>query len=595
MKRWFSIIICFNLIFIYSCKENITQTKPVFKEEGGSESDAYLRSIKCSVDGEDIALATPFSASCYSYSVTVPYKAGNIKLMASANVDEATVSIDSADVTLDKIGGSCKTVVINCISKNKKAKQTYIVQVERSVASKEKRASSLALYYDGGKSLPLNEAFYSGKTEYSADVPEEYTGDVEVKLSPYSAYAKANNKKVTMSGNEAVLEAEIQAEDESVVPQKYTVNLKKVKFFDNAEAENLSILSIGYKERKARFKSESNAFVLYVPLQDEKNSIQNGLKIQSYGISEISELDTSDIFPKVEGKEKTYIVNIKGKGGKNRNYKLLLVRGEEVAEEDVNLNLEKIEFVSDEDITPINCEKDKTDVYIKNVHVSVKDVQVVATPKDKTIAVSVSPQGKVNITVGEKKTFSIVLRAKGSEKRYTVIVEKSLEGMVRVMGSEVRVPPKDLPYLHENQKKVSFFTGAFNEDNVVMYPYEIGMYEVTYELWYRVREWAEKNGYRFANKGCQGENVGQLIDNNKRFTLEGVSPSAKKHNPVTAINRRDAMVWCNAYSEMHDFEPVYKYDGKVLKDATWNRQVKVETTNNQYLLYEYYYADIVVR
>ncbi len=596
MKKLFLLILCFHSIFIFSCKKNLAEGKALFKEGMGSEGDAYLKGIQCKVDGEIFPLAMPFNATTYSYNVMVPYKAESVKLEAVASGEGAEVSIDNAEVQLDKTGGSCKAVVITCTSKNKEAKRVYIVQVERSLASKERRASSLVLFYDNGKFLPLNEAFYSGKTEYSADLPEEYMGDVELRVFPYSTYAKVEKGKVTMTANEAVIEGKVQAEDASVPAQSYKVTLKKVKFFSNSEADNLSILSIEYNGKQADFKSVDNAFVLYVPVKDEKDAIKNALKIKSYGLATIEELDESDSFPKIQAQKKTYIINIQGKAGKNRNYKLVLMRTDEKGEENVDLSLEKIEFVSSEVILPIDCVKDKSDVYTKNIHANIREIQVVATPKDKTVAVAVSPHGKVEIDVGDRKTFLILLKDKsGTEKKYTVVVEKKLEGMVRVLGSEMRIPPKDLPYLDANQQKASFFAGAFTVDNVVMYPYEIGMYEVNYELWYNVRLWAEKNGYRFANKGCQGENVGQLTDNNKRYTLEGVRPSEKKHTPVTAINWRDAIVWCNAYSEMHDLEPVYKYDGKVFKDATWNRQVKVETTNNQYLLYEYYYADIVVR
>lgn len=168
--------------------------------------------------------------------------------------------------------------------------------------------------------------------------------------------------------------------------------------------------------------------------------------------------------------------------------------------------------------------------------------------------------------------------------------------MVRVISDEVRIPPKQLPYLNSRQSASPYFQGAFTLDNVKMSPYEIGMYEVNYELWYTVREWAEQNGYRFANKGCQGNDTGALVDNDTRYEKEGIPPTdAKKHNPVTAINYRDAIIWCNAYSEMTDLTPVYRYDGKVLKDAKWYRRVKVETTNNQFLLYDYYYADLAVK
>ena len=75
--------------------------------------------------------------------------------------------------------------------------------------------------------------------------------------------------------------------------------------------------------------------------------------------------------------------------------------------------------------------------------------------------------------------------------------------------------------------------------------------EVTYELWLAVYTWAtdaarEDNQYTFANSGA------------------GV---ADQH-PVTDVSWRDAMVWCNALSEMAGLTPVYKNGGVVVRDSS---------------------------
>ena len=74
--------------------------------------------------------------------------------------------------------------------------------------------------------------------------------------------------------------------------------------------------------------------------------------------------------------------------------------------------------------------------------------------------------------------------------------------------------------------------------------FRIGKYEVTYALWAEVRTWAESNGYTFSNPGRQG----------------GCSPepcSTTNQHPVTYINWRDCIAWCNAYSEKEGLTPVY--------------------------------------
>jgi formylglycine-generating enzyme required for sulfatase activity len=105
------------------------------------------------------------------------------------------------------------------------------------------------------------------------------------------------------------------------------------------------------------------------------------------------------------------------------------------------------------------------------------------------------------------------------------------------------------------------FVGAFPAGRkVTLSPFAIGKYEITYELWYTVRQWATStdrgvNRYTIASPGSEGHNG-----------TDGAAPTeAAKYEPVTTISWRDAIVWCNAYSEMAGKAPVYyKADGTTI-------------------------------
>lgn len=88
-------------------------------------------------------------------------------------------------------------------------------------------------------------------------------------------------------------------------------------------------------------------------------------------------------------------------------------------------------------------------------------------------------------------------------------------------------------------------------------PFSINRYETTYELWYETRVISEALGYTFLNPGQEGSN-------GKR----GAEPTSEKDQPVTAISWYDAVVWCNALSELHSLTPCYKLNGEILRDAT---------------------------
>lgn len=88
-------------------------------------------------------------------------------------------------------------------------------------------------------------------------------------------------------------------------------------------------------------------------------------------------------------------------------------------------------------------------------------------------------------------------------------------------------------------------------------PFSINRYETTYELWYETRVISEALGYTFLNPGQEGSH-------GKR----GAEPTSEKDQPVTAISWYDAVIWCNALSELHSLTPCYKLNGEILRDAT---------------------------
>jgi formylglycine-generating enzyme required for sulfatase activity len=117
------------------------------------------------------------------------------------------------------------------------------------------------------------------------------------------------------------------------------------------------------------------------------------------------------------------------------------------------------------------------------------------------------------------------------------------------------------------------YRGVFVPDrSVSLSPFDIAQYETTYELWHEVYQWAvsaERGGnrYTFANPGMEGEDGTSGI------------PTAAKYEPVTDISWRDAVVWCNAYSEKNGKDPVYRNGSdEVLRDSTVAVETVVDST-----------------
>jgi formylglycine-generating enzyme required for sulfatase activity len=98
--------------------------------------------------------------------------------------------------------------------------------------------------------------------------------------------------------------------------------------------------------------------------------------------------------------------------------------------------------------------------------------------------------------------------------------------------------------------------------------FSMGETEITYELWYTVRTWAESNGYIFANQGREGNDG-----------TDGAAPTGAKQEPVTCVSWRDAVVWCNAYSRRTGRTPVYRdTSDAILQDSNATVESLVDTT-----------------
>ena len=141
-------------------------------------------------------------------------------------------------------------------------------------------------------------------------------------------------------------------------------------------------------------------------------------------------------------------------------------------------------------------------------------------------------------------------------------VEDTGDGFIKITPPAKGIVGVDPDYTLPGTQ--AYWEGVFIKDRKVkLSPYKLGKTEVTYEVWHEVLTWAESNGYAFANKGKEGSDG-----------TEGAAPTeAGKKEPVTTINWRDCIVWCNAYTEktMGEGECVYrksKTDSTVLKNAT---------------------------
>ena len=130
-------------------------------------------------------------------------------------------------------------------------------------------------------------------------------------------------------------------------------------------------------------------------------------------------------------------------------------------------------------------------------------------------------------------------------------------------------------------------TGAGNTDEIILgedlieVPYRttvnefsLARYETSYNTWYAVLQWANSHDYTIVKTGSEGE-YGAVGSQTPMNTGE---PKFVEM-PVCGITWRDAMVWCNALSEMCGLTPVYYTDSNFktpIKDSTGPASEKLE-------------------
>jgi formylglycine-generating enzyme required for sulfatase activity len=113
--------------------------------------------------------------------------------------------------------------------------------------------------------------------------------------------------------------------------------------------------------------------------------------------------------------------------------------------------------------------------------------------------------------------------------------------------------------------------GVFvNSRTVTLSSYRIAKYQVTWELWEEVKAspWIANQGYVFVNAGRQGHQPASLSGTGSGTSSTAWTEAERKSRAVSGVSWRDAIVWCNAYSELSGLKPVYYYEGKVIRDAT---------------------------
>lgn len=429
--------------------------------------------------------------------------------------------------------------------------------------------TSLSLF-SGDKELSFKEEFSKQKTNYKALVPFSFTEELNVVY-------KINYPSAMVEIQKEPLRLDVLAESKQVITIKITepkFGFSKqytIKCFRQSLDENTNIDFVSVLDKKAyRIKDE---FYSFVPFKMSQKEIEKSIIAKAESPVAKVELNEVDTIPlaSIQGAKKEYIIKIKAEDAlKTKDYKLTLERA--------SLKDVKVKSVSVRNIQATKKADGSFFLFLPQGVDATKienDVKIIFEDGEYSYSIKAINQkmlGDSSLSFKEFKAF-ITLGDEVENIDLTIFRElKNSEDrkIIEVINQDLNFEGKTPSWLESSNPDYKDLVGAFKEGKTIsIKPFSIGKYEVTYEMWQGVYNWALEHGYYFENKGKCGS-----------------SNSGDARQPVSDVAWRDVIVWCNAYSEMLGKEAVYYSDEeckKTIKTSITsyeNREKYIEDTGS---------------
>ena len=411
--------------------------------------------------------------------------------------------------------------------------KNYKIEVENDVTELKATNVSATFTY-GEKTETITVTVTNGKLNIVGD------NTVTLSVSPIAGKHKDWNQAVTVKRKE-------KAEDPDLKIKSLTI------FTQDAIAKNYKI-EVENNVTELKATDVSATFTYGEKTEPIAVTVTNG-KLNIVGDNTVT-LSVSPIAGKHKDWNKTVTIKRKEKAG------------------DPDLKIKSLTIFTQDAIAKnykIEVENDVTEVKATNIEAKFDYGEGV-----KTITVTVA---NGQLKVGKNDVLLTVATVKGKHKSWNKVVAinrkatnqgGTQDAITEFINKAITIPASETKgkALTQEEQNGLFtnraeYKGVFIEGRTVkLAEFIIAKTEVPYWLWYEVRSQAEKNGYVFANKGCEGSDGD-----------DGKEPTEKREHPVTNVNWRDCIVWCNAFTEIFYKDTnrcVYlkAKDGDPIKDAT---------------------------
>jgi hypothetical protein len=433
-------------------------------------------------------------------------------------------------------------------SSSGKSKRKYVVKLQ-TFSLYDLGLTSLSLF-SASKEIPFTNEFSKQKTNYEALIPFSFNTELDVIYKIEYPLAKVEIKKEpsilgAMVGSRQVITISI-TEPKYGLSKQYVIKCVRQSLNENTNIDYVSVLN-----KKAYYLKDG--FHSLVPFKMNQKEIEKNIIVKPESFLSnvlVSEVDSTPL-SNAEGAKKNYSITITAEDtSKTKNYTLVLERGKHL---DV-----KVESVSVKDIMATKKTSDNFFLFLpENIEATKIENDVNLTfegGKEYSYTVKAINQKPLGLSPLSFKEFQVLIYL-GDEVEivnltvFRDLVKKEDRELVEVIKEDLNFTGKTPIWLDSSNPDYKDLIGAFKEGKAIsIKPFSIGKYEVTYQLWKGVYDWATAHNYYFENKGKCGS-----------------SNSGDARQPVSDVAWRDVIVWCNAYSEMLGKEPIYYSDSECRK------------------------------
>lgn len=509
------------LLFVVSCKN-------------GLNDNVNLKELKI----QNFVLSPAFNPACTEYEAISPNFEYKTQVTAYPEDENAFVNIQYL----------YNQINILVISSNGKTTKKYVVKLQ-VFSFYDLGLSSLSIFSDG-KEIPFTEDFSKQKTNYEALIPFSLNTELDVvyKIKYPSVKVEINKDPKDIGatvGSNQIISINI-TEPRYGLSKKYTIRCIRQNLDENTNIDFVSVLN----KKAYRLKDEFHSIV---PFNIEQKDIEKSIVVVSESSIAnvlVAEVDASPL-SNIAGIKKNYTITVTAENtSKTKSYKLVLERNKPLDIKVESVTVKNIKATKKIDgsffvFLPQNIEATKIENDVKLVFEGGEEYSYTIK------AINQKPLGTSSLSF---KEFQALIYW-GDEQLsigltiFRELAEKEDRDVIEVVKDELNFVGKTPSWLENSNPDYRDLIGAFKEGvSISIRPFSIGKYEVTYELWKGVYNWALEHGYYFENKGkCGSSNSGNL------------------RQPVSDVAWRDVIVWCNAYSEMLGKEAVYYSDSECKK------------------------------